>query len=107
MDNKHLKHFEESGKALVYLAAERTFLMWIRTGGTLMILGFAADRFVLFLNSFSFEKGLTNTVIAHPFWLSIFILVLGCLVNIAASIRFLYFPAQYQQGELEVGVGIP
>lgn len=107
MDNKPLKHFEESGKTLVYFAAERTFLMWVRTGGTLMILGFAADRFILFLNRFSFEKGLTKTLITHPFWLSIFILVLGCLVNIAASIRFLHFHAQYQRDELKVGAGIP
>lgn len=107
MNNNHLKHFEESGKTLVYFAAERTFLMWVRTGGTLMILGFAADRFVLFVNTVGFEQGLTKALIAEPFWMGVVILALGCLVNIVASVRFLYFHVRYQQGELKVGAGIP
>src|SRR5215472_12043592 len=37
----------------VWLAAERTFLAWIRTGIALMGFGFVVDRFVLFLREFS------------------------------------------------------
>jgi putative membrane protein len=41
---------QESGERLVYLAAERTLLMWVRTAATLMVLGFVVERFGLFLS---------------------------------------------------------
>ena len=37
----------------IYLAAERTFLAWIRTGLGLMGVGFAVARFGLFLREMS------------------------------------------------------
>jgi uncharacterized membrane protein YidH (DUF202 family) len=41
---------EETGRRLVYFAAERTLLTWIRIALTLMGLGFIIDRFSLILN---------------------------------------------------------
>ncbi len=41
----------------VFFAAERTLLAWIRTGITVMILGFVVERFGLFLALFAAQAG--------------------------------------------------
>ncbi len=51
----------------VYLAAERTFLAWIRTSISLMGFGFLIARFALFLRAYGLSSGGTGP--AHS-WLS-------------------------------------
>jgi putative membrane protein len=45
-----------TGSPSDYLAAERTFLAWIRTGPALMGFGFVVARFGLFLQSLQMGK---------------------------------------------------
>ena len=52
-----------------YLAAERTFLAWIRTGIALMGFGFVVARFGLFLEEIQFVQA---NVPRHSSWLSLF-----------------------------------
>jgi putative membrane protein len=41
----------------VFFAAERTLLAWVRTGITVMALGFVVERFGLFVNLFALQAG--------------------------------------------------
>lgn len=72
----------------LYMAAERTFLAWLRTGIALMGFGFVVARFGLFLREFATGNPLphSNTL---PFSLpvGIVLLALGVLVNAIAGIR--------------------
>lgn len=66
-----------------YLAAERTFLAWIRTGVGLMALGFVLARFGLFLQEFNLSQ--SNVRVASyglSFWFGtslIFLCVVACI----------------------------
>ncbi len=48
------------GSTVTYLAAERSFLTWIRTGIALMGFGFVVARFGLFLHELAAAKELTK-----------------------------------------------
>jgi putative membrane protein len=63
----------------VFFAAERTLLAWVRTGLTLMALGFVVARFGLFLNLLTASSGIPG---AAPHWLSG---LLGIILVLAGS----------------------
>jgi putative membrane protein len=69
----------------VYLAAERTFLAWIRTGLGLMGVGFAVARFGLFLRELSASQAHT-TVHAGGLsvWSGVALVFLGVIVLTAS-----------------------
>lgn len=72
----------------IYMAAERTFLAWIRTGVALMGFGFVVARFGLFLR----ELTATGSTLSHPkhalsIPIGIALLALGIFVNGAAALR--------------------
>jgi len=64
----------------VYFAAERTLLAWVRTGLTVMALGFVVERFGLFLTLIS-ASSVSPIVGNHGHWrsnaLGIALVVLG------------------------------
>jgi uncharacterized protein (DUF302 family)/uncharacterized membrane protein YidH (DUF202 family) len=74
-----------------YLAAERTFLAWIRTGLALMGFGFVVARFGLFLQVFLSQTKLGNEVnlASQPyglsFWFGTALIVAGVLVNVVST----------------------
>jgi putative membrane protein len=83
-----------------YLAAERTFLAWIRTGLALMGFGFVVARFGLFLREISM------TTHAHPLestgvslWAGTALLLVGVLVNLAASIHHVSLIGRLNRGD--------
>jgi putative membrane protein len=70
-----------------YLAAERTFLPWIRTGVALMGFGFVVARFGLFLREIAMtthDLPLQST--GPSLWMGTGLLLLG-LVNVSGSIN--------------------
>jgi putative membrane protein len=72
----------------VYLAAERTFLAWIRTGLGLMGVGFAVSRFGLFLRELgASESHLSAHATGVSEWSGVALVVLGVIVNLSAVIR--------------------
>jgi uncharacterized protein (DUF302 family)/uncharacterized membrane protein YidH (DUF202 family) len=63
-----------------YLAAERTFLAWIRTGLALMGFGFVVARFGLFLRAL--QPGVPSQSSGLSVWFGTALIILGVIVNI-------------------------
>ena len=69
-----------------YLAAERTFLAWIRTGLALMGFGFVVARFGLFLQALQISQSNFQARPYGPsFWFGTALIVLGVIVNIVCA----------------------
>ncbi len=73
-----------------FLAAERTFLSWTRTGVAVIAIGFVVAKFTLFLDELAQVKGLRTV---HPSTASIYlgalITFLGGVLIFLAAFRFL------------------
>jgi len=82
-----------------YLAAERTFLAWIRTGLALMGLGFVVARFGLFLQTLRLGP---SAVALQPygisFWLGTVLIILGVAVTAASVRSYLRLVRDLRQG---------
>jgi putative membrane protein len=87
----------------VYLAAERTFLAWIRTSVSLMGFGFLIARFALFLRAYGLTSGdgpAPRPAISS--WLGFAMVCVGVVVCVLAAVRY----RAYIQA-LENGIGNP
>jgi len=69
-----------SGSPSDYLAAERTFLAWIRTGLALMGFGFVVARFGLFLRAL--QPNVQSQSYGLSVWFGTALIILGVIVNI-------------------------
>ena len=83
----------------VYMAAERTFLAWIRTSLALMAFGFVLARFGLFLRVMESSSG---GRISEPSSLSlplgVFLVLLGVIVDIFSAWRHVRYVRAIDQG---------
>ena len=84
----------------VPLAAERTFLAWIRTGLALMGFGFAVARFRLLTGADGVPA--TSGAMGHDasMGLGMLLVALGILLNVAALIRYRRHLARLARGEM-------
>jgi putative membrane protein len=78
-----------NGNASDYLAAERTFLAWIRTALALMGFGFVVARFGLFLRELQIAQP-TEPARGYGFslWFGTALIVLGTIVSLSSSWRY-------------------
>jgi putative membrane protein len=98
---------ETTGRRLVYFAAERTFMAWIRVALALMALGFVIDRFGLVVRQLMPELEAQSTPPIFSFQVGIAFVILGILLNIAAGVRYLKFAIRYRrEGSTEPGSGL-
>jgi putative membrane protein len=72
----------------IYLAAERTFLAWVRTSVALMGFGFLIARFAFWTREYALVE--TGHPITHPAispWLGFGMVVVGVYVCVTAAVR--------------------
>jgi inner membrane protein YidH len=83
----------------VYLAAERTFLAWIRTGLSLMGFGFVVARFGLFLREMEFS---THRLSLHSarftLWTGTVLILIGVFVNVFSALQHVRFVRAVKAG---------
>jgi putative membrane protein len=85
-----------------YLAAERTFLAWIRTGLALMGFGFVVARFGLFLQQVRIvEPSLQGHSYGQSIWFGTALIATGVLVDIFAIWNHVRLVHQLNHGETE------
>ncbi len=85
-----------------YLAAERTFLAWIRTGLALMGFGFVVARFGLFLQQVRIaEPSLQSRSYGVSIWFGTALIAAGVLVDVFATWSHLRLVRQLNRGETE------
>ena len=72
----------------VYMAAERTFLAWIRTGLSLMGFGFVVARFGLFLREIGQATlDVPTRVTGFSQWAGTTMVLAGVAVNVIAAVQ--------------------
>ena len=97
----------ETGRQLVYFAAERTLMAWIRASLSLMTLGFVLDRFGLILHQFLSPDNVHLFPRIFSQWAGVGMVVLGSVLALLATIRYLKFHlSYYQEGATRPGQGI-
>jgi putative membrane protein len=97
---------EITGKRLVYFAAERTLMAWIRAALGLMALGFVIDRFGLVLDQIA-QISVTLFSRRFSFWAGTALVLLGVLMAIVAAGRYFYFAQRYHRtGDTDPGRGL-
>jgi putative membrane protein len=82
----------------IYLAVERTFLAWIRTGLALMGFGFVVARFGIFLRELDAQQ--TAPAPPHPFsvWTGTALVLIGVVVNLMAVFHHTRLVRELSQG---------
>jgi putative membrane protein len=96
----------ETGKRLVYFAAERTLMAWIRSALGLMALGFVIDRFGLVLDQIA-QISLRLFSRRFSFWAGTALVLLGALMAVVASGRYFSFAVRYHRtGDTDPGRGL-
>jgi putative membrane protein len=84
-----------------YLAEERTFLAWIRTGLTLMGFGFVVARFGIFLQVMQVSRGATAPE-SHGFsrWVGTMFVLVGVAVSAFSTWRHLRRVGEMNRGQV-------
>jgi uncharacterized protein (DUF302 family)/uncharacterized membrane protein YidH (DUF202 family) len=83
------------------LAAERTFLAWIRTGLALMGFGFVVARFGLFLQQLQVIQRAPSTQYSGPsLWFGTALILLGVVVNLLSAWHHLRLVRELKRGEV-------
>ena len=84
---------------LVYFAAERTLMAWVRSALGMMALGFVIDRFGLVLHKA--PPSATSAHISDGFstWGGSLLVLVGALMALVATIRYWHFGYGYARNE--------
>jgi putative membrane protein len=96
----------ESGQRLVYLAAERTLLMWVRTAATLMVLGFVVERFGLYVGEVVHGGRAPAGDWHASLWFGGALVWIGVVVSLVSALRFRRFARRYEKGDSDPRPGL-
>lgn len=77
----------ERGDPRIYMAAERTFLAWLRTAIALMAFGFVISRFGLFLRMLAATTAAPQEGSGASVIVGMALIAVGVVVTIVAAIR--------------------
>jgi len=83
-----------------YLAEERTFLAWVRTGIALMGFGFVVARFGIFLEQLHLPQQFSAAQ-PHEFspWFGVALITTGALVNLFSARRFMHLAGEVDRNQ--------
>ena len=96
-----------SGRYLVYFAAERTLMAWIRGALAFMALGFVIDRFGLVVHSATPQLEQTIQTSVLSFAAGAGLVIVGGVMAVVAAVRYTHFALRYRQtGDTEPGYGL-
>lgn len=84
-------------RRLVYYAAERTLMTWIRASLGLMAFGFVIDRFGLIIRQSLPEAGARYYPKLFSFWTGTAMVGLGTLMAVTAVVRYWRFSVAYHR----------
>jgi putative membrane protein len=88
------------GDPRIYLAAERTFLAWLRTGIALMGFGFVVARFGLFLREMEAnQQPVKPSNVSFSLPAGVLLILLGVVVMVIAAFRHQRFIRAIDHGE--------
>jgi len=97
-----MEETKPKGAPADYLAAERTFLAWIRTGLALMGFGFVVARFGLFLEALAISQpNLPLRSVGVSPWFGTALIVVGVVVNVLGAWNHVRLVGELRSGELE------
>lgn len=88
---------ERLARHLVYFAAERTLMAWIRAALGLMALGFVIDRFGLVLRQFLPGSPAALGSPSFSFWAGALLVTSGALMATVGGIRYLRYTIRYHR----------
>src|SRR4051794_8084742 len=93
----------------IYMAAERTFLAWIRTGLALMGFGFVVARFGLFLREIGAGAGATANEgqlhsSAFSLWTGTALVLAGVVANIISATQYARLVRELKSGSYVPGM---
>jgi putative membrane protein len=91
----------------LYMAAERTFLAWIRTGLGLMAFGFVVARFGVFLRQLILlgEDRVIPNGSGLSLWMGIGFIAAGVVVHAVAAIRHRRYVCALNEGRVQEAFG--
>lgn len=101
-------YLEESASVMVYYAAERTLMSWVRAALGMMALGFVIDRFGLVLRMMPGGANLAHHPTTYSFWTGSVLVLGGSATAIVAAIRYAGLEKRYRrEGCSAPGHGLP
>ena len=96
-----------TGQYLVYFAAERTLMAWIRAALGLMALGFVIDRFGLVVRAMAPHGDRIMQSSTMSFLAGAGLVVGGAAMAVVAAVRYTHFAWRYRQtGDTDPGYGL-
>ena len=84
---------------LVYFAAERTLMAWVRAALGMMALGFVIDRFGLVLREITPASVSEHFSRIYSFWGGSLLVLVGALMALVAAFRYWRFAYDFQHDD--------
>lgn len=90
----------------IYMAAERTFLAWIRTGIALMAFGFVVARFAVFLREIALPGAAGGGAGSElSLYVGLGLIALGVVVCVVSAVRHSRYVRAIDEGRFRVAFG--
>lgn len=90
---------QKPGSPSDYLAAERTFLAWVRTSLAMIGLGFVVARFSLFLQAMQVQTPAAARSTGLSVWFGAAIIVLAAIVALGSTWRYVSLMRRLKSGD--------
>lgn len=101
-------YVEQAACAMVYYAAERTLMAWVRVALGMMALGFVIDRFSLVLRMLPRQAGVAVHPTVYSFWSGTVLVLGGTLMAVVAAIRYIGLERRFRRDRCGApGHGLP